>query len=99
MAGLPGSPPTDVYGAYSAVVAHGWSGTVTPTLAGYTFSLPSRDYANVTSSQTENYTATLVSHAISGTVLLNGAGLQGVVIAGLPGNPRDKRLGRVRRDR
>ena len=45
-------------GSYSFTVSYNWSGTVIPTLAGYTFSPTSQSYTNVTSNQTQNYTAT-----------------------------------------
>ena len=48
MAGAPGNPLTNS-GGYLASVPYDWSGTVTPTLAGYTFSPASRTYANVRS--------------------------------------------------
>ncbi|TAK50902.1 MAG: hypothetical protein EPO24_16320, partial [Bacteroidetes bacterium] len=37
MNGLPGNPTTDANGYYDASVDYGWSGTVTPNKAGYTF--------------------------------------------------------------
>ena len=40
MSGLPGNPTTDASGNYSAQVSSGWSGTVTPTLSGYTSKSP-----------------------------------------------------------
>ena len=55
--GLPGNPVTDEQGAYIATVDQGWSDTVTPTLACYTFTPPSATYANVTSNQTQDYAA------------------------------------------
>ncbi|MCP4221633.1 MAG: hypothetical protein GY765_43815 [bacterium] len=58
LSGLPGSPVTDGSGNYSASVSEGWSGTATPTLAGYTFSPSSTVYSNVTTPQTDNYSAT-----------------------------------------
>jgi Leucine-rich repeat (LRR) protein len=89
MNGLPGSPTpkTDASGFYTAVVNHGWSGTVTPTLPGYAFIDPSTTYANVTSDQSTNYTATLLTYTISGTVTHGGAGLENVILNGLPGSP------------
>ena len=61
LGGLPGNPVTDASGNYSALVAPGWSGTVTPSLAGYVFSPGSRTYTNVAASQTaQNYAATRV---------------------------------------
>ncbi len=38
-------------------MSSGWSGTATPTLAGYKFTPPSTTYTNVISNQTTNYTA------------------------------------------
>jgi YD repeat-containing protein len=87
MTGLPGNPVTDSGGNYAAAVDYGWSGTVTPTLAGYSFTESSTTYTNVTADQTTNYTATLMTYTISGNVTLDGSGLESVVMDGLPGNP------------
>jgi uncharacterized repeat protein (TIGR02543 family) len=58
MYGLPGNPKTKANGSYISWVADGWSGTVTPDLAGYSFDPISRSYTNVTADQTgQNYTA------------------------------------------
>ena len=60
MNGLPGNPATNGSGFYTSAVDYDWSGTVTPTLAGYAFTPASRSYANITSDQTsQNYTAAL----------------------------------------
>ena len=48
LSGLPGSPSTDTSGHYSATVPYGWSGTVTPRLAGWSFNPPSQSYSDVT---------------------------------------------------
>jgi len=46
-------------GDYSLTVPSGWSGTVTPSLAGYTFSPASQVYTNVSEDRTaQDYTAT-----------------------------------------
>ena len=89
MSGLPGNPTTNTSGYYSAEVEHGWSGTVTPQKSGWTFDPPSRSYSNVTSDQTnQNYTGTPQTYTISGYVRTSGsAGIGGVVMNGLPGNP------------
>jgi hypothetical protein len=59
LAGLPDDPKTDGEGYYVASVPVGWSGTVTPTKAGYTFDPENRVYANVTADQPDqDYTAT-----------------------------------------
>ena len=58
MNGLPGNPVTNASGSYTGTVGYNWGGTVTPTLAGYTFSPASTPYANVQANQTaQNYTA------------------------------------------
>jgi hypothetical protein len=49
---------SDATGSYACTVAQGWSGTVTPSLGGYSFSPPSRSYSSVAANQTaQNYTA------------------------------------------
>ena len=59
LAGLPDDPTTDSEGYYQASVPASWSGTVTPTKAGYTFEPASRAYAGVTSDQPDqDHTAT-----------------------------------------
>ena len=74
MIGLPANPSTNASGYYEDTVDHGWSGTVTPTLAGYTFTPSSRPYSNVTTAQTgQNYTPTVITPAISGSVGVVGA--------------------------
>lgn len=55
LSGLPGNPATTATGAYIAMVAPGWSGTVTPQKAGYTFTPPTRIYTNVTTSQVNQF--------------------------------------------
>ena len=64
-----GSVTTDTDGYYEQSVAYGWSGTVTPSKSGYTFSPTSKTYANVTATlEEENYTGTLSTRTISGTI-------------------------------
>jgi WD40 repeat protein len=60
MSGLPGNPSTDSNGYYNASVWHNWSGTVTPSKAGYTFIPASRTYSNdIAGDQAgQNYTPT-----------------------------------------
>ena len=78
-----GSVVTDTMGSYMLTyVPHGWSGTVTPSLAGYSFDPPNRTYTNVTSNQAaQNYTASVVNYTISGQITHNGTGLSGVAIS------------------
>ena len=57
----------DGLGNYSFTVPSNWSGTVTPSLAGYSFTPTSRSYTNITVDQTlQNYTATATGSTISG---------------------------------
>ncbi len=87
MSGLPGDPETNVLGEYTAIVYSGWSGTVTPVLAGNAFEPASRTYNNVDTSHTvENYTAS-TGYIISGEVILGSSPLGGVLMSGLPGDP------------
>jgi hypothetical protein len=56
---LPGSPTTNDSGYYTADVHSGWSGTVRPTLSGYSFTPAEQTYAaGLTTDQTgQDYTA------------------------------------------
>ncbi len=57
--GTPKTATANGSGLYSFAVPSGWSGTVTPSKAGTTFSPANRTYTNVVSDQTgQNYTAT-----------------------------------------
>ena len=57
-----GSTLADGSGFYSFAVVSGWSGTVTPSLAGYTFTPVNRTYTNVVSNQTsQDYSATFIA--------------------------------------
>lgn len=59
---------TDATGAYTSPVPNGWSGTVTPTLAGYAFTPVSLTYAALAINRTgQNFVARPVA-IISGTV-------------------------------
>ncbi len=62
----------DGTGAYAITgLAPGWSGTVVPSLAGFTFAPVSRVYAAIVVDQTlQNYVATPFTPTISGTVTL-----------------------------
>jgi hypothetical protein len=68
-------------------VPQNWAGTVTPTLSGYSFTPPLRNYTDVTSNQlAQDYTAApLPTYQVSGTVTLNGTGLSGVSLAATGG--------------
>ena len=56
-------------GNYSFSVPYEWSGTVTPSKTGFTFSPVNRSYNSLTTDQTsQNYTATAITYTISGSV-------------------------------
>ncbi len=62
-----GSTTAGTGGAYSFNVPSGWSGTVTPSYTGYTFTPASRNYSNVMADQTgQDYAATPVVQPPSG---------------------------------
>ncbi|MFH1882364.1 MAG: hypothetical protein ABIL62_06610 [Planctomycetota bacterium] len=83
MEGLPGNPITGSDGTYRAIVDYDWSGTVTPTKVGYIFTPTSKPYSAVSRDQmNQDYKGTLMTFTISGS-----AGVEGVVMNGLPGNP------------
>jgi hypothetical protein len=84
---LPGYPVPVLNGSYTITVNVGWTGTVTPSKPGYTFSPSSTAYTDVQSNQGKDYTATLHKFSISGTVGNPGGGTSSVVMNGLPGNP------------
>jgi len=82
MSGLPGNPVTATDGRYTAMVNYGFSGTATPTKEGYTFEPSYWQYSDVTGGQTnQNYIATLLKRAISGTVTSDGKPLEGVSVS------------------
>lgn len=59
----------DASGDFSFTVSYDWSGTVTPSLAGYTFTPGNRVYSNVLSDQlNQDFTATPITYTISGNV-------------------------------
>ena len=59
MAGLPGTPWTDAAGGYAMTVPAGSTVTVTPTLPGFTFTLPSMTYTAIAADQTgQDYVST-----------------------------------------
>lgn len=61
-----GTVVTDPNGNYSHQVFYGWTGTATPSKAGYTFFPSSRSYTNVTSDQTtQDYTDILNTYTLT----------------------------------
>jgi len=72
--GTPKTVIADGSGNYLITVPYNWSGTITPSKIGYTFSPISRNYANITTSQTtQNYTAFIT---ISGNAGVENATLR-----------------------
>jgi Flp pilus assembly secretin CpaC len=83
MSGLPGNIVTGANGVFSVKVDYGWSGVITPQKEGYEFEPASQQYDNIIVGQTnENFTAKPLTYTVSGT-----AGMAGVVMKGLPGEP------------
>ncbi len=77
------SDTTDANGYYELTVDYGWSGTVGPNKAGYTFEPSSIAYNNVTINQNDNYTAILDTFIISGYVVdsVTLTPLEGVLVS------------------
>ena len=73
----------DSTGAYSIRVSSGWTGTVTPSKTGYTFTPPSASFTNLTASQTiQNFNATAI-FTISGNT-----GIGAVTLSYVNGTPQ-----------
>ncbi|MES1244618.1 MAG: M12 family metallopeptidase [Acidobacteriota bacterium] len=88
MDGLPSVSWTDENGEYQVYVGSGWSGTARPFKPGYSFSPVSRSYSGVqTGLAGQDYAGAAKTFVVSGRVTLNGAGLAGVLMSGLPGTP------------
>lgn len=85
--GVPGQPVTDSNGFYKFWVDFGWSGTVYPQKLAFTLTPDNQTYNNVMENISQDYTADNKTLRVSGQVLLNGVGVQGVTMNGLPGNP------------
>ena len=60
---------SDAQGNYACTVPQGWSGTVTPSLNGYSFAPTSRNYSSVAANQSaQDYTATPTGSAAASFV-------------------------------
>jgi hypothetical protein len=67
--GITRSSTTDESGDYSLYVSSDWSGTVTPSKLGWSFTPDHLDYTNVLTNQlSQNYTATRYAYVIAGNV-------------------------------
>jgi hypothetical protein len=74
---------TDGSGNYTCTVNNNYSGTITPSKAGYTFSPSSRTYTGITTSQTgQDYTGTSVIRTITGNITLDASPFAGVTLSG-----------------
>jgi hypothetical protein len=74
--GTPKTITADAKGNYVISVSVDWSGTVTPSKLGYTFTPPSRTHSNVQGDQTgQNYTAHYVAGADTAGVFRSSNGL------------------------
>jgi probable HAF family extracellular repeat protein len=72
----PKSVTADGSGNYSLTVPRGWSGTVTPYKAGYSFTPSSRSYANVQGNQSgQNYTAQTCASCADVDITMGTTGL------------------------
>jgi hypothetical protein len=76
-----GSVVTDINGLYTRNVPSGWSGTVTPTLAGFAFTPVSRTFTGLTTNPAGQNFAARAIVVVSGQVISAGAPLSGVVVA------------------
>ena len=77
VSGLPGGPVTNSSGVYDVIVPAGWSGTVTPSLEGYTFEPASRIYTTLTADQlAQDFAATLIPATITVTAPNGGESWQ-----------------------
>ncbi|MHB0878070.1 MAG: fibronectin type III domain-containing protein [Anaerolineae bacterium] len=66
----------DGTGNYSFTVSYNWSGTVTPSKMGYSFTPASKSYSNVlANSAAQNYTAALLTYTITGNTAVGGVTL------------------------
>jgi RHS repeat-associated protein len=76
---------TNGSGQYLCNVPAGWTGSITPTLAGHIFSPASRNYSAVLAAQTaQDYAATAI-YQVSGTVTSGGSPLAGVTMGATNG--------------
>lgn len=88
--GLPGDPVTNKNGYYFVTVDYGFSGTATPTREGYVFEPANKSYAKVTSDKgNQSYYAMLLNFTISGTVMIDGKPVEGVLISANNGGSSD----------
>ncbi len=84
MKGFPEEVTTDQDGFYTATIAHGWSGKVTPEKPGFSFNPASRPYTKVVAdTEAQDYSGTEVLLTIEGTI----SGVGEVELSGFPQGP------------
>ena len=77
-----GGALTNASGFYTKNVPYDYTGTATPSLAGYNFTPVSRNYSNITAAISgEDYEGEQETYTISGTVTEGGLPLEGVTIS------------------
>ncbi|MHC4594351.1 MAG: type II secretion system protein GspD [Planctomycetota bacterium] len=85
-----GSATTDASGRYELPVDYGWKGTITPTKEGYTFAPVNKRYPSVTRDQTnQGYNAKVLTFTISGSVIIGGTPVDGVLVTASEGGGSD----------
>ena len=85
-----GSATTDASGRFELPVDYGWKGTITPTKEGYTFAPVNKRYPSVTRDQTnQGYTAKVLMFTISGSVIIGGTPIDGVLVTASEGGGSD----------
>ncbi len=85
-----GSATADASGRYELPVDYGWKGTITPTKEGYTFAPVNKRYPSVTRDQTnQSYTAKVLTFTISGSVIIGGTPIDGVLVTASEGGGSD----------
>jgi hypothetical protein len=83
MNGLPGNVVSGANGVFSTKVDYNWTGTITPEKEGYVFEPAEQQYVDIITDQTnQNFNAKMLTYTVSGS-----AGMAGVEMKGLPGNP------------
>jgi type II secretory pathway component GspD/PulD (secretin) len=85
-----GSATTDASGRYELLVDYGWKGTITPTKEGYTFAPVNKRYPSVTRDQTnQGYNAKVLMFTVSGSVIIGGTPIDGVLVTASEGGGSD----------
>ncbi|MBI4776248.1 MAG: hypothetical protein HY788_19055, partial [Deltaproteobacteria bacterium] len=76
-----GNTQTDGSGTFLMEVPYNWTGSITPSKAGYIFTPPSRDLMNITANQSNQDFAGVPLVSVSGTITYQGDGLGSVTVS------------------